>query len=306
MQILSVGEVLWDVFPEQEIVGGAPLNFAIHASRLGNAAALVSAVGNDERGDRLQQAIASAGINGRYCRKLQDRSTGVALVSRSPTGEPTFTFPRPAAFDFLTLSDEEMRAIQQSFKPDWLYFGTLVQTSEQVEHTTRRLCEHLPLARVFYDLNLRPGCWTYPLVERLSALASVLKLNEFEARTLGTCAGFDTYSFGLEAFCYRWSERFNLDAICITLGAGGCMLYQAGVTHTVPGFPVAVQDTVGAGDAFAAAFLHGFHHSWPLPETARFANALGSIVAGRAGATPPWSLSECLALAGFEPSGVPQ
>ena len=303
MRILSVGEVLWDVFPEQELLGGAPLNFAINAVRLGDASALVSAVGDDERGRRLQQAIASAGVNGHYCRTLPGVLTGSALVGKSPAGEPTFAFPRPAAFDSLSLSDEEMGEMREALNPDWLYFGTLVQTNEQVETTTRRLCEQLPGARAFYDLNLRPGCWNFPLVERLSALASVVKLNESEARTLGTSAGLSDKSFTLEAFCQRWSQRFDLDAICVTLGPGGCLVYQAGRAHTVPGFPVAVQDTVGAGDAFAAAFLHGLHRCWPVPETARFANALGSIVASRSGATPHWSLDECLTLAGLKSSG---
>ena len=304
MRILSVGEVLWDVFPEQETLGGAPLNFAMNAVRLGNAAALVSAVGDDERGRRLQEAISSAGVNGHYCRELPGQSTGVALVGISDTGEPTFAFPRPAAFDFLSLCDEETFEIREVFKPDWLYFGTLAQTNESIEKTTRGLCEHLPGIRAFYDLNLRDGCWTFPLVERLSSLATVMKLNEFEARTLGMHAGLNAHTFSLEAFCRLWSSKFKMDAICITLGPGGCMLHQAGKTHTVPGFPVAVQDTVGAGDAFAAAFLHGFHRGWPLLKTARFANALGTIVAGRTGATPPWSPDECFALAALNVSGV--
>ena len=304
MRILSVGEVLWDAFPEQERVGGAPLNFAINAVRLGDSAALVSAVGGDERGRRLREAIASAGVDGRFCRVLADQSTGVARVGRSPEGEPTFVFPRPAAFDFLDVTEDETREIRTTLQPDWLYFGTLVQTSKQVEETTRRLCEDLPGVRSFYDLNLRPGCWTLPLVERLSALATVIKLNEFEAETLATCSGLGARSFSLEHFGHQWSERFHLEALCITLGPDGCILFQDGQSQRVPGFPAAVQDTVGAGDAFAAAFLHGFHRCWPPLETARFANALGSIVAGRAGATPPWSLRECCTLAGVGLSGV--
>ena len=56
--------------------------------------------------------------------------------------------------------------------------------------------------------------------------------------------------------------------------------------HSVPGFPVAVEDTVGAGDAFSAAFLMVITVDGRSYSAARFANALGSIVASRAGATP--------------------
>ena len=64
----------------------------------------------------------------------------------------------------------------------------------------------------------------------------------------------------------------------------------------VPGYQVSVCDTVGARDAFSAAFLHGYRAGWPLLTTAKFANAVGRIVAGRPGATPEWQIEECLAL----------
>jgi len=58
-----------------------------------------------------------------------------------------------------------------------------------------------------------------------------------------------------------------------------------------------VADTVGAGDAFAAALLHGLDAGWPALEVADFANRLGALVASRSGGTPEWSLAELRALA---------
>jgi sugar/nucleoside kinase (ribokinase family) len=74
----------------------------------------------------------------------------------------------------------------------------------------------------------------------------------------------------------------------------------------VPGYKVEVRDTVGAGDAFAAAFLHGYHLGWSTMRTARFANAAGAIVASRAGATPSWSTQECLDIIPGTPSSSPK
>jgi fructokinase len=62
------------------------------------------------------------------------------------------------------------------------------------------------------------------------------------------------------------------------------------------GYPVQVVDTVGAGDAFAAAFLHGLGNRWPTQETADFANRVGALVASRRGAIPDWTISEANAL----------
>jgi fructokinase len=74
------------------------------------------------------------------------------------------------------------------------------------------------------------------------------------------------------------------------------MIYDRGEICRVPGFRVTVRDTVGSGDAFAAAFLHGYHRGWPMRRTARFANALGALVASRPGSTPDWTVDEVLAM----------
>jgi len=65
----------------------------------------------------------------------------------------------------------------------------------------------------------------------------------------------------------------------------------------VPGYKVKVVDTVGSGDAFTAAFLHGMGEKWPAGRIGDFANRLGALVASRAGGVPEWTLEECAELA---------
>ena len=57
MNLISIGEVLWDVVGETDHLGGAPLNFAAHAAKLGHSCFLVSAVGSDERGEITPHSI---------------------------------------------------------------------------------------------------------------------------------------------------------------------------------------------------------------------------------------------------------
>ena len=45
MRVLSIGEILWDIFPDQERLGGAALNFSANIGRLGDSATLITAVG---------------------------------------------------------------------------------------------------------------------------------------------------------------------------------------------------------------------------------------------------------------------
>jgi fructokinase len=309
VKILSLGEVLWDVFVEKEYLGGAPLNFSAVSQRLGNTAAVLTAVGKDERGIRTLKAMQDLGLTTEFVQRVSERPTGTAIVSTGSDGSTVFTIDRPAAFDCLTV-DAALLARVVRFAPDWLYFGTLAQANPHMETTLLRLVENLPNTRCFYDVNLRSGHWTLALVEKLSAVADVLKLNHTEAEILYELT-LGKSGFSLESFCRRWASRYEIATICVTLGGNGCAIFAGDVLRSFDGFAVKVADTVGAGDAFAAAFLHGLSAGWPLEKNAGFANALGALVVSRPGATPDWNIEECLNLIqsrfssreAFNPSG---
>jgi len=301
MKILSIGEVLWDIFDhDREFVGGAPLNVSVHLRRLGHSVALFSAVGKDHRGDETLEQIRAFGLSTDLIQSVQGQSTGTAVVEPDANGNPVFTITRPAAFDFLNLDQVALNSLQH-FAPDWIYFGTLTQTESRNQQIVNRIIECFPNAKRFYDINLRDGHWSLDLVARLSHLATTLKMNQSEAevlsrRTLGN------RPFRLDEFCDYWSSTYGPEIICVTLGGDGCAIYSGGRLYTFGGFFVKVVDTVGSGDAFAAAFLHGTAMNWPVEESAAFANALGALVASRPGATPLWTLAECRQLMESSPN----
>lgn len=294
MQILSVGEVLWDVFGQTEFLGGAPLNFSASAQKLGNAVSLLTAVGDDERGSRAMTGMRDLGLTTDLVQKTTARSTGTASVTTDANGSASFVIERPAAFDCVDLNASTLSEISQ-LQPAWIYFGTLAQSLKDGEQRLQHLLSAIPQARCFYDVNLRKGHWNLALVQRLSALASIIKLNDAESMTLFELTQ-PGETFSLEAFCAYWSSTYGTQMLCITLGDKGCAVWHEGNLHRFPGFAVTVVDTVGAGDAFAAAFLHGHGSHWAIERTAIFANALGAIVASRAGATPSWTIAECLTM----------
>ena len=302
MQALGIGEVLWDVFPDKERLGGAPLNFCANLQRLGDTATLVSAVGRDSRGALALERMDELGLNTKRVRVEEELPTGVAVVGTTDSGEPTFLIPRPAAFDMLSTQPGIFEEIEAG-AVEWLYFGTLSQTQSAIERFTTELVGRSPHIRCFYDMNLRADQWNLALVQRLSHLATVLKLNETEAMTLYAQTHPQATDFTVEKFCRVWSARYDIRVVCVTLGGAGCCVYEQEAIHVIPGFPVTVCDTVGSGDAFAAGFLYGYHRGWPIADTARFANALGALVASRAGATPDWSIQECLELLENESRG---
>jgi fructokinase len=79
---------------------------------------------------------------------------------------------------------------------------------------------------------------------------------------------------------------YNLKLVCVTRGNGGSLLVSADECSEHAGFNVKVQDTVGAGDAFTAALVHGYLRGTVLAEINETANRVGAWVASQSGATP--------------------
>ena len=299
MRIVSVGEILWDVIGEREYLGGAPLNFAAHARQLGHEVFLLSAVGDDERGHQALRNLRDRGISTEFAQVLRGKDTGIAEVELDTGGKPMFRIVRPAAYDFVEIGPAQLQQMAE-LQPDWIYFGTLYHMSGQALASTLRLLEAAPAARRFYDVNLRDGNWTLGLVEQLSAQANVLKLSDSEAEFLDAAVNAGGQGASVEEFCRRWSEQYSCGTICVTFGERGCAIFKDGVYCEVPGFKVKVVDTVGAGDAFSAVFLHGIEQGWDAHLTGRFANAVGALVASRPGATPEWHIEECRSMLGLK------
>jgi len=289
---LVLGEVLWDVFPDSARLGGAPLNFAAHARRMGHDSLLFSAVGNDDLGRQAVREIQSLGLDTSLLQRTERFPTGRAAVSLDAQGQAAFRIERPAAYDALTLSDGEIQTLRDR-SPDWLYFGTLFSSRPEGRAILLELLRLVPDALRFYDLNLRPGFESPALVRELLEQADVVKMNQDEMCSIQRYLELPAET---DAFCASAAERFGWRAVCVTLGSSGCALFANGQYHEEPARPIKVADTVGAGDAFAAAFLHGLASEWNTVEIARFANRVGAVVASKPGAIPEWTPAEAAAL----------
>jgi fructokinase len=292
MRVLSIGEVLWDRCGETKTLGGAPLNFSAHLSRFGNTAAILSAVGTDPEGLQADREAAALGIDLRFLQSTALAPTGCAHVTHEEFGDPLSHIHRPAAYDFLEITSATVQAVHD-FDPEWLYIGTLFHVTPDVAQRTLELRKSLSNVRVFYDINLRQDNWNYPLVRCLSRNADVVKMNEPEARLLAELSHFDDFERHPEAFCGEWLRAFDLECVCVTFGAEGCLVVTADESYRAACMPIVSVDALGAGDAFSAGFLHGWHNGWGLHQSSRLANVLGGLVASRSGAIPDWSIHEC-------------
>jgi fructokinase len=214
-------------------------------------------------------------------------------VELNAAGVPKFTLHHPAAYDAPQLREDDLSTLL-SPQPDWIYFGTLFQMSPQAKQLTYRLIDSHCGARLLFDVNLRKESYTAPLVRELMARAQVVKLNEDEAMEIDRMLSRHPHS--LEDFCRDYSKEFGWQSVCVTRGEKGCVMLVNGKYVEAGGYTVQSQDTVGAGDAFAAAFIHGLALQWPAQQIADFANRVAALVASRPGGTPSWNVEEAKAL----------
>jgi fructokinase len=136
-----------------------------------------------------------------------------------------------------------------------------------------------------FDVNLRHSFFTPDMLAHSLRLSTVVKLNAEELSAAGSMLDLDT-SGELET-ARELLELFDLRLVAVTRGAAGSLLVSNDEADEHPGFRAEqVADTIGCGDAFAAALAHCLRRGSPLSLSNEIANRVGSWLATQTGATP--------------------
>jgi fructokinase len=299
--ILGIGELLWDLLPEGERLGGAPANFAAMAARMGNHAAILSRIGRDELGLKAVECLKLLPIDASELQVDPQRETGRVTVAFQ-SGQPSYTIHQPAAWDFLELTGRWEQLVERA---DALCFGSLAQRSEPSRQTIQSLVALSTAACVrLFDVNLRAPFISGAVMQKSLELATVLKMNDAEAPLvldllgLPRRPGLPTSLEWLRLAAERLLAEYpSLRMVAVTRGDHGSLLVTRDEWHEHPGFPVQVADTVGAGDAFTAAMTHYLLRGADLATLNEAGNRWGAWVAQHSGAMPdlPDSVRERIA-----------
>lgn len=280
-KVIGLGEVLWDLLPSGPQLGGAPANFACHARQLGADVQVLTRIGNDSYGRQILQRFGDMGINTSAVQLDPLLPTSTATVSIDPSGVPRFTIRDHVAWDALALSDDALAAVRNAHA---LCFGTLAQRTPAAAATIQQLLAVSSVSALkVFDLNLRQAFYSRQILEQSLELADVVKLNQDELAVV--CCLFDLHG-GEKQALEQLALRFALDVVALTRGGQGSLLYQSGRWSTLPGTPIHVVDTIGAGDAFTAALVLGLLNKLSLGNVHRIAADLAGYVCSRSGATP--------------------
>jgi fructokinase len=243
---------------------------------------VASRVGQDDLG---RQAISCVEALGGETGEIQTDAihpTGTVEVSIDKDGQAKFEIKKSVAWDFLEWTSEWSALAKRC---DAVCFGSLAQRSPQSRETIQSfLQEAFKSAVCVFDVNLRQGYQTAELLSASMRIAHVVKLNHEELPVVTKLCGFESPD---EKSAAKWlQEKFHLRLVCVTRGARGSLMIGENEAIEHPGFEVKVADTVGAGDAFAAALVHHFLRGASLAEMSEAANQWGSWVASQVGAMP--------------------
>jgi fructokinase len=282
-KVLAFGELLWDLFPDGPVLGGAPSNFACRLQALGCDVSLVSRVGCDERGREALSRIAGLGLDTRFIQSDPDHPTGVVEVTVKPGGFPDYRIAVDTAYDGIEPSPELLKL---AARMDAICFGTLAQRSPRSRRTLQDLLSAAPGALKFFDVNFRQNFYSLDSLAESLDQTDLLKVNEDEARVLLSLFGLAPSGLPEAAACFV--RRWELTACVVTLGDRGALAVgREGEAVYEPGYKVSLVDSCGAGDAFSAGFLHEFMAGRNLDRCCALGNALGAIVSTQKGATEP-------------------
>lgn len=273
--IAILGEVLFDQFPDgQQVLGGAPFNVAWHLQAFGQNPCFISRVGNDAMGKRIRQAMVDWGMAVDTLQTDPDYPTGTVKVTINKD-EPGYEILDNQAYDFISA---------QQLNPDCqysvVYHGTLALRNRISEQALNELkARHN--GKVFIDVNLRAPWWRKELVNQWLSKANWIKLNHDELMHLQSPQNT------LQDAMHLFLTQHNLEVLIVTCGESGAMaLDNAGEFIKVkPANNLAIVDTVGAGDAFAAVLLLGMLLGWPLSVTMERAQAFAATLVTQRGAT---------------------
>jgi fructokinase len=281
-KIVGIGELLWDEYPEGRQMGGAPANFAYHCQVLGAQSLIVSAVGQDEAGQDLREALSAQNLDTSHVYTYPGYPTGSVSVDLDPKGIPAYTIHEPVAWDFLQSTLELQHLASQAHA---VCFGTLAQRSP-VSRTTIQsfLRATQPTCIRIFDINLRQKFYDRSVIVEGLSLASVLKLNEDELVILAHLLGLNGSTHDLLG---QLATQYSLNAVALTMAERGCMVRtNDAVVHLEGVTRGPVIDTVGAGDCWTAVLIMGMLNKDPVDEIAARANWQAAYVCTQQGAMP--------------------
>lgn len=254
--VIGIGELLWDCFPTYRRIGGAPANFAYHASQFGFKGMVISAIGHDQDGEDLIEELEEHNLS--YHLERVDLPTGIVSVDMAVMNDPKYTINTDVAWSSIPFTKELVEIAHQCRA---ICYGTLAQFGKETKQTIGWLLEAVPRnCYKIYDVNLRENSGI-PLYDEETIASSmskcnVLKVNISELDYLTSIFLFADRSERVETKAKALLAKCpNIEILIVTMGTDGSWVFWGKESSFKKTPTVEVIDVVGAGDSFTGAFI---------------------------------------------------
>ncbi len=282
--VICFGEVLWDILPSGAVPGGAPMNVTYHLHKLQKNPALITRIGDDEKGKELKQIFSATGVCTDFFQLDHEHETGKVYANMNDQHEVVYDIVRPVAWDFISWNESLNNAVSNA---EYFIFGSLAARNDISKNTLFQLLESAN--KKVLDINLRHPHFNQKIIEELISKADFLKLNLAELELISEM--YFNYN-DLKDRAKALMDKFHLSKMVVTLGAEGAVLFWEGKEYQHNGYIVNVKDTIGSGDAFLAAFISKWMDNSSPESALQFASALGAFIAGKTGGCPDYQIGE--------------
>jgi len=282
MKYIVYGEVIWDIYPDTSVIGGAPFNFSAHLAHLGDEVYLITAVGQDELGKAALEEMNKHCIHTDFVQENEFK-TGQCIVTLNDEGVPSYNVLTNTAYDNITLFDADIKNI----RCDVFYFNTLIQRNSVSKNTLEQILKSGSFTEVFCDINLRKDCFNRETTDLCLRTSTIVKISNEEGHFLEEMGLIPKSE---KHFAQRVSEAYpNLKQVVYTLGKDGSEVYDRNTkTLTSSGRPpeVKVVSTVGSGDCFGATYMHCIMNGESISTAIKKATERSNIVVANKEAIP--------------------
>lgn len=293
-KILVFGELLYDVYDDIAVIGGAPFNYSVQLSRLiskEDNLKFITALGKDDFSKDAIEFIENENIDSSLIQILDNYETGKATVFMNEDKVPDYIIHENVAWDNIEYNSDIENILKEKY--DLFYFNILSCRSEKSYNTLKNIFKNIDSKYKVCDVTFRKNYYTKEKIKEALDFINILKINDDELLTIKNLL-YPSLKIDLkndnEKLLRNLNKDFNIDYIFLTLGKEGATLFYNDEYIFKHSNKIKVVDTVGAGDSFCAALSYAILKKSNIKKILEFASAVSEEMIQVKGGTAKYNI----------------
>ena len=288
--ILVFGEILYDIYDDVAVIGGAPFNYSVQLSRLiskNDNLKFITALGKDDFSKDAFKFIENENIDSSLMQVLDNYETGKATVFMNENKIPDYIIHENVAWDNIEFNSDIEKALKEKY--DLFYFNILSCRSEKSYNTLKNIFKNIDSKYKVCDVTFRKNYYTKEKIKEALEFINILKINDDELAIIKSLF-YPNLQNDNEILLKNLNKDFNIDYIFLTLGKLGASSFYNNQYIFKPSNKIKVVDTVGAGDSFCAALSYAILKKLDIKKVLDFASAVSEEMIQVKGGTAKYNI----------------